>query len=288
MIKINTPLEIKNCNILKLDEIYFVYQYNKLLKNIKPETYDSISKKFGTNLCRKIIDYDDVIRSESSKHKKTTSYVHADIAGFSNVLSFNELFNTEYITYYFKLTRTEINDCLFYLKDKEGVVNSLGKGFGSLANVIKKFSIDSEKYSSACVSIPFKVKPLFYLPPANKRTYYHGSTKKIEELKPWTYVTPYKEDAISFAVPWSSSDLVYTEHETSIAEGRPPGHLCFKSTVKKPRDRKIYVYSLNDCETISTKTNTGKEYPWNRITTKKQTNLKTEVIKSWKKQFKLK
>lgn len=287
MIKINVPIETINNDILKLEEVIFVYQHDKVLKSLRPETYDSIRKKYGKYKSSVIKKYDDKLRVKSTLHNSNTSYIHAEVAGFTSDTSFDNLFSTEYETYYFKMTREEIDKSLFYLKDKQGNISSLSKGFISLANAIKKYSIDRESYSSVCVSVPFKVKPVYYLPNANKRLYYHGSTKRIEELRKWSYVTPYKSDAISFAVPWSSDDLVYTEHETSEVEGRPPMNLCFKSSVTKPDDSKIYLYELSNCETISAKSNTGKEYPWNRVLLKENKEFNITVIPSWKEYFKL-
>lgn len=288
MIKINVPIEIKNESVLRLEQVLFTYQHSKVLKTLRPETYDSIAKKYGKHTSNLIKSYDDNIRVKSSLHRSNTSYIHAELAGFSKNLDFENLFSSEHETYYFKMTREDIDKSIFYTKDLDGSISSLGKGFISFANAVKKYSTNKEKYSAVCVSIPFKVKPVYYLPRYDKRVYYHGSTKKLDEIKKWSYVTPYKEDAISFAVPWSSNDLVYTEHETSEVPGRPPINLCFKSSVKKPRDRKIYLYEVFNCETISSKTNTGKEYPWNRVLLKEQKNFNTTVINSWKKHFKLK
>jgi|SaaInl5LU_22_DNA_1037371.scaffolds.fasta_scaffold25988_2 hypothetical protein len=288
MIKINVPIETKNEDILRLEEIFFIYQHSKVLKTLRPETYSSITKKYGVYKSNLIKEYDSKIRAKSSLHRSDTSYIHAELAGFSKNLDFKILFSSEHETYYFKMTRENIDKSIFYIKDLDGSISSIGKGFISFANAVKKYSSNVEKYSAVCISIPFKVKPVYYLPRYDKRVYYHGSTKKLDEIKKWSYVTPYKEDAISFAVPWSSNDLVYTEHETSEVEGRPPMNLCFKSTIKKPRDRKIYLYEVLNCKTISAKTNTGKEYPWNRVLLKEQKNFNTTVIDSWKKHFKLK
>ena len=101
-------------------------------------------------------------------------------------------------------------------------------------------------------------------------------------------MTPYKEDAIKFAIPWSSCELLIQDEEMSNL-GRPPRLLRFKRDVNI-KDSKIYLYSIKGVDTISTSSNTGKIYPWNRITvasaSEKEKSLKMEkMIKSWKKEL---
>ena len=71
--------------------------------------------------------------------------------------------------------------------------------------------------------------------------------------------------------------------------GRPPQRLLFKSSTNI-NDSKVYLYSIKGIDTISSGSNTGKVFPWNRITLKEATeeskSLKLEKkIMSWKKEL---
>jgi len=299
---INTPIEVFIDNIENTRDLYFVISSNEPdLTSIRPDTYVQLKNKQHPSIFKKVLERDEVYRSHLIEHPSTVSFTHASIAGFSTLYDYTELFNSDYYTYYFKLTLQELSKCVFSITDGEGNATNIIKGVGGTIAVLKAWNNNRKLYNvvkdengnnvetpQVNAVIPFKVKPLYCLPPVNMRKYYHGSTKKLDKLKAWSYVTPFKEDAKSFAVPWSSKDLVYTEHETSLVEGRPPGNLCFRTNAKIPNDRKIYLYELDSIETISTKTNTGEEYPWNRMLVRECKELNVEVIDSWKKEFKLK
>lgn len=107
--------------------------------------------------------------------------------------------------------------------------------------------------------------------------YYHGSSKKLESIRAGSWVTPHKEDARSFGVPWSSKDLV----NSGWADGRPPQTLEFKPG-KEPDDGPVYVYRVDTPEVKNAKTNTGKSYDWNRQVTKDTPVTLVESHPSWK------
>ena len=71
--------------------------------------------------------------------------------------------------------------------------------------------------------------------------------------------------------------------------GRPPKCLYFKRDIEI-EDSKVYLYAIKGIDTISSGTNTGKVFPWNRITLKEASeedkSLKLEKkIMSWKKEL---
>jgi superfamily II DNA or RNA helicase len=107
---------------------------------------------------------------------------------------------------------------------------------------------------------------------------YHGSRRKLKRLRKGSYVTPYKEDALSFAVPWSTDDLV----DAGGPDGRPPQKLKFKG--KPPRDHKIYLYRVK-APSKKSATNTGAEYDWNRTITAAADVELVATIPSWKKEM---
>jgi hypothetical protein len=193
------------------------------------------------------------------------------------------------------LSPQEIERCLFItttnfkskvLKGVEGFISAYKDW--SERDLIKDEVISDRKSDEIEVVIPFKVKPQYYIPNIEKRVFYHGSVKRFNHLDKHSYVTPYKEDAIKFAVPWSSEELLVKDEEMSIL-GRPPKRLIFKREVNI-KDSKVYLYAVKGVETISAGSNSVKNYPWNRITLKEASedlkNLKLEKkIMSWKKEL---
>ena len=176
--------------------------------------------------------------------------------------------------------------------------NALVKGIQGFAGAYKVWNEREVKEKSNILNdkprdnieviIPFKVKPQYYIPEVKKRTFYHGSTQRFNTLNKFSYVTPYKEDAIKFAIPWSTDELLIKDREMSII-GRPPKCLYFKKGVEI-EDSKVYLYAVKGIDTISSGTNTGKVFPWNRITLKEASeenkSLKLEKkIMSWKKEL---
>ena len=110
---------------------------------------------------------------------------------------------------------------------------------------------------------------------------YHGSASpNITTLRAGSYVTPYAEDAAVFAVPWSSSEL--TSAGRDAGAGRPPRRLSFKGD--PPPDSPVHIYEVVG-PTKPAKTNTGKSYPWNRVTTEDLKVRKVETIPSWRARF---
>ena len=301
MIEINCPLEIKLDDINNTSKLYFIYESKEKLKNVKPFTYSQINKKYNSRVEDSVRKQDSSYRKHFIDHHSSTSFIYASIAGFSNYFNYKYLFDSEYYTYYFKLTPKELQECCFSITDNEGKTTDIIPGIQGVISVLKKWNANKNNYNenielseveTVCpqinVVIPFKIKPIFILPPVHEREYYHGTTKKLTKISAWSYVTPYRLDAISFGVPWDSNDLVYCENEESEVEGRPPHQLVFKTSVKKPRDRKIFIYKLKGVKTVGAKTNSGKEYPWNRVLVSDAKDFEVEEIKSWKEFFNIK
>lgn len=295
---INTPKEIIVSDLVNTKDLYFIYESDVELDVLRPLTYEKIISRIGSYNTKELVKYDAKFRSSLTNHHNRTSFLHCSVSGFSTYYNYEKLFNSEYYTYYFKMTLQEIEKCAFSIRNAEGELESIGGGVAGIIAVLKKWGVNKDNnvpakdengnilvYPEVNVVVPFKVKPLYCLKPFTLRKYYHGTTKKLNEIKHGSFVTPYIEDAKSFAVPWSSDDLIYTEHETSEVEGRPPQNILFKSDVKVPRDRKIYIYELENVKTESSKTNTGKEYPWNRVLLKDYNAFNVTVIDSWKKEF---
>lgn len=300
---INTPIETNYEDTVSTNNLYFCIRYNKKINNLKPDTYDAILNKNGKNFEQRIKNRDVNFRKYFLNHHSNTSFIEAAVIGFNDYYSYNELFNTDDFVFYFKLTLDEINKCVFFLNEDEKISDLISdcQGIHGLTKILKfwntnmnLFNLNKSKigdkieYYGVNILIPFKVDFIKYMLPANKRDYYHGTTKRLNKLNKWSFITPYKEDAISFAVKWDSNDLVYCNNEISKISGRPPHNLCFKSSIKKPRDSKIYLYKFNNINTISTKTNSGFEYAWNRMTLNELQIKEFEIIDSWKKHFKLK
>jgi hypothetical protein len=107
---------------------------------------------------------------------------------------------------------------------------------------------------------------------------YHGSSQRFQVLKAGQYVTPYREDAAVFAVPWDSRELV----DAGRAGGRPPRQLRFRE--QPPPDHPIYIYEVI-ADTKLAPTNTGAQYAWNRTTTQEAPARLVETIPSWHQRF---
>lgn len=113
----------------------------------------------------------------------------------------------------------------------------------------------------------------------DKKVFYHGSPEKFDTLRAGSWVTPHKEDAFIFGVPWSSDDLTNTGDET----GRPPKKLTFKPG-REPEDQPIYLYEING-DVKPAETNTGVKYDWNHQTIKDLPAKIISVLPSWKKEL---
>ena len=107
--------------------------------------------------------------------------------------------------------------------------------------------------------------------------FFHGSPHKLKTLRKGSWVTPYEEDALSFAAPWGSKDLnAYNKDK----EGRPPKQLDFKD--RPPKDHPIYVYKVKG-PTKPALTNTGRDYDWNRQITEDTDVELVKTMPSWHK-----
>jgi len=288
--KINVPIVPNNLGTrFKSSDIWFVLQTNKFQKVVRPKRYQDVSR--GNALKR----LEKSLHKEMKYHESDTSFIRAHLFNATNRLTPNKILQSNYHTYYFKLTPQEIESCLFVVTSefKTEVLSGVS-GFTNAYRVWSERSCNHEenlgdrRSDEIEVVIPFKVKPQYYIPSIEKRIFYHGSIERFDQLNKYSYVTPYKEDAIKFAVPWSSEELLIKDDEMSIL-GRPPRRLIFKRDAGI-KDSKIYLYAIKGVETISAGSNSGKNYPWNRITIndalEEDKSLKLEKkIMSWKKEL---
>ncbi len=109
------------------------------------------------------------------------------------------------------------------------------------------------------------------------KTYYHGSPERLTQLRANSWVTPYKDDAAIFAVPWSSNEIV---PGASRGDGRPPKKLEFKDPNKIPKDHPIYVYEIQG-DVKPALTNTGRNYAWNKQTLTALPAKHVMTVPSW-------
>jgi len=111
--------------------------------------------------------------------------------------------------------------------------------------------------------------------------YYHGSsTEGITTLKRDTYVTPYMDDALIFAIRWGTDDIDWKK-TVAGRDGRPPKALVFKKVVVID-DHPIYLYVLENPPVKSTPTNMGVSYDWNKKITKDHPVKLLLKADSWK------
>ena len=290
MKKINVPFEIKDLGTKFLtSDIWFVLKDLNYKKVIRPLTYNKIYRG------NRLKEIEKEIRKYFPDHDENTSFLRASIFNATNSSRPDQILQRKEYTYYFKMLPSEIEKCIFEIT-LEGQT-TFCKGIQGFVDVYKSwFEQNQDKDSSYIdrakndiqVFIPFKIKPQYYIPEIGKRIFYHGSRERFNVLNKYSYVTPYKEDAFKFAIPWSSSELLIKDEEM-MNLGRPPRTLRFKRSVKI-EDSKIYLYSIKGIDTISTSSNTGKLYPWNRITLKdakeenKSLKLEKKIV-SWKKEL---
>ena len=288
MKKINVPFEIKDLGTKFLtSDIWFTLYDKKYKKVLRPQRYSKIFRG------ERLKELEKEARKYFPYHEKDTSFLKASLFNATNTSRPDQILQRCEYTYYFKLMPNEIEKCLFLITVNGKQVFS--KGIQGFADVYKLWHTESEEENVADrpkkniqVFVPFKIKPQYYIPEIRKRVFYHGSRERFDSLTRYSYVTPYKEDAIKFAIPWSSKELLVKDEEMSSL-GRPPRLLRFKRDVNI-KDSKIYLYSVKGIDTISTSSNTGKIYPWNRITItkacEKEKSLKLErMIMSWKKEL---
>jgi len=287
--KINVPIIPKDLGTrFKTSDVWFVFQSKKYVKSIRPQKYDKLYNGKGQK------SFEKKYREHIAHYPDNISFVKASLFNATDIVTPSQILMHNDYTYYFKLLPSEIEKCLFSVTI--GGENVIVKGIQGFVNAYKAWNerekvlcdnVTSDKPSDNIeVIIPFKVKPQYYIPNVDKRVFYHGSLQRFKALNKFSYVTPYKEDAVKFAIPWSSNELLIKDSEMSSL-GRPPKCLYFKrDTVIE--DSKVYLYSVKGIRTISSGSNTGKIFPWNRITLKEATeeekSLKLEKkIMSWKK-----
>ena len=288
MKKINVPFEIKDLGSKFLtSDIWFTLCDKKYKKVLRPQRYSKILRG------QRLRELEKEVRKYFPYHEKDTSFLRASLFNATNTSRPDQILQRDEYTYYFKMIPSEIEKCLFLITVNGEQVFSKGiQGFADVYKLwhteIKEESVADRPKKDIQVFIPFKIKPQYYIPEIRKRVFYHGSRERFKSLIKYSYVTPYKEDAIKFAIPWSSKELLVKDEEMSNL-GRPPRFLRFKRDVDI-KDSKIYLYSIKGIDTISTSSNTGKLYPWNRITVAKaceeEKSLKLEkMIMSWKKEL---
>ncbi len=284
MKKINVPVEIKDLGEKFLtSDIWFVCADKSFKKVLRPKRYKNIER--GEYLR----ELEKEIRMQFPYHEKDTSFLRSSMYHATNISRPDQILEREEYTYYFKLLPSEIKKSLFVYSSCNSKTYYL-KGVQGLADVLKLWYADDADDKDIQVIIPFKVKPQYYIPELSKRIFYHGSNKRFNELKKNSYVTPYKEDAIKFAIPWSSEELLFKDEEMAVL-GRPPAFLRFKRNVEI-EDSNIFLYSVKGLKTIPTSSNSGHLYPWNRMTleeaSEENKSLKLErKILSWKKELSL-
>ena len=291
MKKINVPIIPKDLGTrFKSSDIWFICQTNKFVKSIRPQKYSNL---YNGKAHQK---FENAYREHIKYYPEDMSFVKARLFNATDVATPSQILLNQGYTYYFKLLPAQIEKCLFSVTI--GGENALVKGIQGFAGAYKVWNEREKKEENKVLNdkpkdnieviIPFKVKPQYYIPEVKKRTFYHGSTQRFKTLNKFSYVTPYKEDAIKFAIPWSSDELLVKDREMS-ALGRPPKCLYFKRGIEI-KDSKVYLYAVKGIDTISSGTNTGKVFPWNRITLKEASeenkSLKLEKkIMSWKKEL---
>lgn len=288
MKKINVPFEIKDLGTKFLtSDIWFTLHDKKYKKVLRPQRYSKIFRG------ERLRELEKEARKYFPYHEKDTSFLRASLFNATNTSRPDQILQRREYTYYFKLFPSEIEKCLFVITVNGEQVLSKGiQGFADVYKLwnseIKEENVADRRKKDIQVFIPFKIKPQYYIPEISKRIFYHGSKERFSNLNKYSYVTPYKEDAIKFAIPWSSSELLIKDEEMSNL-GRPPRFLRLRRDVSI-EDSKIYLYSVKGVDTISASTNTGNLYPWNRITisnaSEENKSLKLEKkIMSWKKEL---
>jgi hypothetical protein len=116
-------------------------------------------------------------------------------------------------------------------------------------------------------------------------TFYHGSPiADLETLRNGSYVTPWLEDAMSFAAPWSSRELEEGHRHQPHTDGRPPLKLRFKGEI--PPDHPIYIYKIiQNAVRKAALTHSGAEYDWNSTVTEDTPVELVKTILSWQKEM---
>ena len=291
MKKINVPFIPQSLSSeFNSSDVWFIYQSKNFIKVIKPQKYTDLYNGQAHQ------EYEKRYREHIKGHPEKVSFVKSSLFNATDTLTPSKILMYQDYTYYFKLSPDQIEKCLFSITINGK--NNLEKGVQGFMLSYKhwyekKDQKETNQFTDCAqnnieVIIPFKIKPQYYIPEVKKRIFYHGSKERFKSLNKFSYVTPYKEDAIKFAIPWSSEELL-TYDSRMLELGRPPKRLLFKENVNI-EDSKVYLYSVKGIETINSGTNTDKIFPWNRITLKEASeenkSLKLEKkIMSWKKEI---
>ena len=302
MIEVGTPLEVLPKQKFKYSDLIFVHQSSEKFNVIKPQTYDAVAKQRDSNKYMR-----DRKKTERKYHELlgknigNMSFMYASLASRSHMHSVNELIGYPGYVYYFRLNPSQIERCVFECIGGKDFVPKTRVGKTGLIKAMQEWDINSSEfkeyhdeivggiiYPRIEVVVPFSVKPFAYIPQVEDRVFYHGSRTKFTELRKNSYVTPYSRDALVFAVPWSSNDLVYAESLSEI-EGRPPEYISLKKG-HEIEDMPLYLYRVQGVMTSDALTNTGRDYAWNRTIDEEasEANGTLELIRtipSWKKEL---
>mgnify|MGYP003133953877 CR=1 FL=1 len=303
MIKLNTPIEIRKRQDFELEDLVFVHLSSDFYSNLRPVSYDEVAKNRSSVYMKDRRDHESKLyHSKLKDYDKNKSFLYASLASRSILHSLDALLEYPGYVYYFKLTPSIVKDCIFEVcGGKEYKQKESKKGLAGLKSSINEWDKNYKSFKSYYdevvegyidprieVVIPHQVKPFAYIPQIEDRIFYHGSREKLKELRKGSYVTPYKNDAMIFAVPWSTEDL-NIDYSLSLVKGRPPEMLFLKDNASI-EDIPLYLYEVSNVDTERAKTNTGLDYSWNRITKEvasiENNKLKLiETIPSWKERF---
>lgn len=303
MIKLNTPIEIRARKDFDLEDLVFIHLSGDFYSNLRPATYEEVSNnrssKYMTDRKRhEKKQYHSMIKS----YDANKSFLYASLASRSKIHDLNALLEYPGYVYYFKLTPTTIKDCIFeVIGGKDYKQKEPKKGLSGLKSAISEWDKNSKTFKRYYdkvvegyieprieVVVPHQVKPFAYIPQIEDRVFYHGSRTNLKDLRKGSYITPFKNDACIFAIPWSSNDLLI-DYSLSTIKGRPP-EMIFLKDKDNVEDLPLYLYKVKNVESERAKTNTGFDYAWNRVTTEVASldNGKLELIEkidSWKERF---
>jgi len=303
MIKLNSPIEIRTRKDFDLEDLVFIHLSSDYYSNLRPITYKEVAKNRSSEYMKDRKSHEKKhYHPKLKNHDSNRSFLYASLASRSKLHDLDSLLKYPGYVYYFKLTTSIINDCIFEVcggkdyKQKEPM-----KGMTGLKSAIKEWDNNSKNFKRYYdnvvgdyieprieVVIPHQIKPFAYIPQIEDRVFYHGSRTKLKELRKGSYITPFKNDAFIFAIPWSSNDLLI-DYSLSTIKGRPP-EMIFLKDKESVDDLSLYLYKVKNVESERAKTNTGFDYAWNRTTSEIASldNGKLELIEkvdSWKERF---
>lgn len=299
MKKIDVPLEANLESCFYTDEITFVHFSNKRLNTLRKQSYDSIAENSSLKYANERKEFEYQYKDLLDLYPERYSFLYASPVSLSNYhSSMNVLLNPEY-TYYFKLTLEQLDMCVFhFVEDEENYTQPI-KGLKGLTSAVEKWFnspdvMNSKKIHNinlserVQVAIPISVKPFAFIPKILDRNFYHCNLEKIDTLKKYSYVSPYKEDAISYTIPWDKEHIFLNREEHDVPN-RLGKNLLFKPDIDI-EDCPVHLYRVKNTQTISAKNVDGKVYPSHRATTavarKEEKSLRLiKTITSWKDYF---